>query len=336
MNSHRHIFNTLLAAGMLIAMITSPLALQAENRKRAKLPIGTVVVYPPETVGVPSDVSDAITVALVAELEENHITVYDYRPRFQEMADADESDKPFKLTADVKKSIVADLKATNYLDGRLYRIGNELRLSVTLRKANGDTLGGRNMVLADESDLPIAISRLVESLLENNSVDETLTLDNATKAETKSKPNRFDLEAYVGAMFGLATGIGDIHTFPVIAFDGRFELNKVMIQVDLGLGIHGDATYGDGAIIMNYYVLNTSISPYLGIGGGIFVGDKWAKKGDDSSGTSKFFGGHFFPQIGVEFLRSASIRVHADVRYAVNVSDNRWGHGPVVLAGIAF
>ncbi len=330
---------TAIIIGMLGSLCAGQVRAEAGKKTLDTVLYGSVVVYPPETIGIPGDLSDAITVALVTELESKRIMVHDYRPRFQEMAEAEaaDTDQPFKLTTEIKKTIAADLNANNYLDGRLFRLGDEMRFSVSLRKADSTLIVGRTMVLADESDLPIAISRLVESLLTNKSIDETLTLDNATKAETKPKPNRIDLEVNTGLMFGLALGIGDINSHPVIALDSRFELKQVMIQLNLGLGIHGDATYGDAAVAMNYYLMRTSVAPYLGLGGGVFVGNKWAKKGESSAaGSAKFFGGQFFPQVGIEFLRAASIRVHADVRYAVNVSDNRWGHGPAVLVGIAF
>jgi hypothetical protein len=208
---------------------------------------------------------------------------------------------------------------------------------VSLRKADGTVISGRTIKLADESDLPIAVERLIESLTTDKSIDETLTLDNATKAESNKQRNRIELETVVGMVFGIAAGIGAINSYPVLGFDTRFELNSVMLELNLGLGIRGNASYGDISVIGNYYFLSRSISPYLGFGGGVFFGNKWAEKGDeDSDDFSDFFGGHFFPQIGIEFLRAARIRIHADVRYMVNVSNNRWGHGPLALAGISF
>jgi hypothetical protein len=310
---------------------------RGENQQKYRFE--SLVVYPPEAVNVSDALTDSITIALVTELESQRLMVHDYRPVFEALAEKNQEsnrNRPFKLTLDVKKEIANKLGCGHFIDGRLFRLGEELRFSAALRDAKGNLIVGRSMSLGDESDLPVVIPRLVESLLTGKRVDETLTLDNATKHETKSKANRIDLEVYPGLQFGVAAGIKAMHSYPVFGFDCRFELKQVMIQFNLGLGVNGNATSGDAAVIMHYYLLSSSISPYLGVGGGVFVGDKWAEEGEDTSGTAKFFGGQFFPQVGVEFLRAASIRVHVDVKYAVNVSDDRWGHGPVALVGIGF
>ncbi|MBN2342620.1 MAG: hypothetical protein JXX29_19675 [Deltaproteobacteria bacterium] len=334
MNTNNKSFMNLTMA-MVAALIFLPAVCMAGSDGNKTMSIQSVVVYPPESVGVSEEISDVITVALVTEFEQRGILVHDYRPVFTEMAEAAQSETAFVLTDEVKHKITETLKAKKYVDGRLYQLGNEMRFSIALRRSNGSLVVSRTITLADENDLPIAVRRLVESLLSGKKVEDTLTLNNATKGETRNQPNRMNLEVYTGVMFGMSIGVGDMNSHPLVIFDNRFELNQVMIQFDLGIGIHGSATFGDATIAANYYLSKGSIAPYLGLGGGVFLGDKWAEDGsmDDASGV---FGGHFFPQVGVEFLRAAAIHVHADVRYTGNASGDEFGHGPSILLGMGF
>jgi hypothetical protein len=96
-----------------------------------------------------------------------------------------------------------------------------------------------------------------------------------------------------------------------------------------------------------YYLTHTPIAPYLGAGVGMFVGGRVHLRDrvdtdhdgfeDGTRYSDSEVGLDVHPTIGVELLRHTSIRVHVEVRYACDFAERgRFGHGPMVLAGIDF
>jgi hypothetical protein len=99
-----------------------------------------------------------------------------------------------------------------------------------------------------------------------------------------------------------------------------------------------------------YYLSHTGISPYIGLGMGVFFGDRiddddgssvgpGVSSSDGDNEDSIGVGFEAFPLIGVEFLRQSSIRVHVDFRYVFGWTAEdkvQLGHGPMALIGINF
>ena len=96
-----------------------------------------------------------------------------------------------------------------------------------------------------------------------------------------------------------------------------------------------------------YYLTHTPIAPYLGAGVGMFVGGRVHIRervdtdhdgyNDATQYSDSHLGLDMHPTVGVELLRHTSIRVHFELRYAFDIAERgRFGHGPMVLAGINF
>jgi len=96
-----------------------------------------------------------------------------------------------------------------------------------------------------------------------------------------------------------------------------------------------------------YYLTHTPIAPYLGAGVGMFTGGRVHVRERVDSNNDGFndatdyhdskLGVDIHPTVGLELVRHSSIRVHFEFRYACDFSERgRFGHGPLILAGIAF
>ena len=100
-------------------------------------------------------------------------------------------------------------------------------------------------------------------------LEETLDLDNATVAEAQQMANRFRLEKNMGLLIGQFFSANDkMAHYTFIAFDGRFELNDVLIGVNVGLAFT-DTEETDTHLFLDilggYYLSHTSFAPYLAL-----------------------------------------------------------------------
>jgi len=138
-------------------------------------------------------------------------------------------------------------------------------------------------------------------------------------------------------------------------YDDYSETDEPDDDDDISGGYKYDKDTGSNAqafvdVAVAYYLTHTGVAPYLGAGVGIFFGGRVNKAGEKAgvTGTDNIngwerppmdseIGFELFPVIGLEILRQTSIRVHLELRYSLNFgSDSAFGHGPAVLAGIAF
>jgi len=233
------------------------------------------------------------------------------------------------LTQQEKLDVVSTTGADGYFEGSLVRLGSQIKVYLVKHDAKGEVLISRDMAAKTVNDLNIVLPRIVESLVLDKPPEETLNLDNASRAETQNLPQRFRLEKNFGVIIGQSIGVGDnSHYFTMVAFDGRLEFDDLMVEIDAGIAPwKAFNVFLD--IAVNYYLSHTSVAPYMGGGFGAWLGERIDEEDVEAGGTA-------FPQIGLEFIRHSSIRIHLDFRYGFHFSEGGFGHGPMILAGINF
>jgi hypothetical protein len=254
-----------------------------------------------------------------------------------------------ELSAELKGQIARELEADGYFDGSLVKLGTKIRVSVYRRDLDGHVIDNRQMEAKTNDDLVTVLERISLAFAKGQTTDETLDLDNATKAETQDLPERFRLEKNFGAIIGQAFGISDnMRYYTMVAFDARLEINDLLVELNAGFALGKErSTQLLIDIGVGYYLTHTPVSPYIGAGAGVFFGDRLdvddgdsspvpqPGSGDDSDEMDVGFDA--FPFIGLELLRHSSIRVHFDIRYSFSWNpEGDFGHGPVVLVGINF
>jgi hypothetical protein len=255
-----------------------------------------------------------------------------------------------QIGTELKAQIARELGCDYYMDGKLVTLGSKTRITVEKHNTDGDAVDARVMEGRSEDDFVIVFERMAIAFASDKGAEETLGLDNATRAEALRRSNRFSLEKNFGVMIGETFSFSDnMDHFTRIAFNGRLEMKDLLVDIGAGLGISGGrdprAHFGAG-VGLGYYLSHTSVSPYLGAGFGIFVGDRidlgndnngdsdWADNDDDGDVAVGF---DLYPAFGIEFLRHSSIRVHIDFRYNFSVvTDSAYGHGLSALIGINF
>ncbi len=248
-----------------------------------------------------------------------------------------------KLTAELKSQIAREMGCEAYVDGKLVLLGSKIRVTVKMKNAEGDILDSKQMEAQTEDDLHIIFKRISRALALGMTIEETLDLDNATVAEAQQMANRFRLEKNMGLLIGQFFSLDEkMAHYTFIAFDGRFELNDVLIGVNVGLGFT-DTEETDSHIFVDilggYYLSHTSVAPYIALGIGIMLGNFLSIGDNDSDGLESFrqIGFHGFPTFGIEFIRNSRMRAHIDIRYALVVGqDSEIGHGPMITAGLNF
>ncbi len=248
-----------------------------------------------------------------------------------------------KLTAELKNQIAREMGCEAYVDGKLVLLGSKIRVTVKMKNIEGDILDSKQMEAQTEDDLHIIFKRISRALALGMTIEETLDLDNATVAEARQIANRFRLEKNMGLLIGQFFSLDEkMAHYTFIAFDGRFELNDVLIGVNVGLGFT-DTEETDSHIFVDilggYYLSHTSVAPYIALGVGIMLGNFLSIGDSDSDGLESFrqIGFHGFPTFGIEFIRNSRMRAHIDIRYALVVGrDSEIGHGPMITAGLNF
>ncbi len=308
-----------------------------------EIPAGAPPVPPPPPAG---------EVAETAQEEPPATATTDSTP---EDRDPDAFEEPPVQVATVSRdelhqTVADEIGCDYYFDGSLVRLGRQMKLRLAMYRVDGKNVATKTMDARTEDDLPIVIPRIVEALLKQRDVAETRNLDNATRAETQNLPQRSRLEKNFGVILGQAFGLGDMNHFTQIAFDGRFEFNDIIAEIDAGMAIGvGDNDHDIDPqflfdIAVGYYLSHTSIAPYIGAGVGMFIGDRMKRVNSGSSetdyadnGSGSMVGWNVFPFVGLELLRQSSIRLHFDFRYLFDFAvGERFGHAPMLLGGINF
>lgn len=254
-----------------------------------------------------------------------------------------------KIGTELKAQIAKELGCEYYMDGKLVMLGTKTRITVEKHNTDGDAVDARVMEGRSEDDLIIIFERMAIAFASNKGAEETLELDNATRAEALRRSNRFRLEKNFGVMIGETFSFSDDMThFTRLGFDGRLEMKQLLVDINAGLGLTGGEdpkAHFIAGVGLGYYLTQTSVAPYLGAGFGIFAGERvntdepgngdWNDDGDSDEDVAVGF--ELYPAVGIEFLRHSSIRVHIDFRYNFSVvTDSAFGHGLTALIGINF
>jgi hypothetical protein len=371
-------------AAAALALVAGPAAAQdgegSGGRTAKSRPAEKIAVFPFEAVNVAPGVVRAASAVLESELRKRGFTVAEWELEVSEPPEPEPEPEPEpgptepvsappihppppppiapaapvalappapELSTVQKREIARDIGCDFYLDGSLVKLGSEIRVAVFKRDLDGAVVDSREMPAGNDDDLVTVLERIAQAFAERKTVDQTLDLDNATRAEARDLPERFRLEKNFGAIIGQAFGVGDsMHYFTILAFDARLEIGDAMVELSAGFAPgESESTQMMIDIGAAYYLTHTRIAPYLGAGAGVFFGDRIEAGGGGEPSPSGLDGGddefavgfEAFPVLGLEFLRHSSIRLHLDFRYSFSWSpDGDFGHGPVALVGINF
>jgi hypothetical protein len=255
------------------------------------------------------------------------------------------------LSASAMQDIARRAGADQYIQGSLTRLASQIRVTVLVKDVGGQEVNNQVMDARTEQDLANVLERIAQALVDRRSTAETLDLDNATMNETQKLPERFKLETNLGAVVGEGFSLSeDMNHFTLLAFDARFEIQDLLVELTAGLAFAAGKSDRDSepgllaGITVAYYLSHTSVAPYLGAGAGIYLGrllgepdkrDPGDYEEEDDGDLEMGF--HASPMLGIEFLRRTRIRVHVDLRWMLAFdASGRFGHGPLPTIGINF
>lgn len=263
-------------------------------------------------------------------------------PKEKESEPAPEPRRITLSDQEIKRAVAVELGCTHYLEGRLVALGNRINLQLKIVRTNGEIVASEVMLANSENDLPLIIPRIVEALIDQKTVKETPEVDNATQDETQNLSRLSRFETNFGILMGQAFGMGDMKSLTIVNFDGRFEFDDVLAEINTGLGIVTKPVRPSLIVdvAVGYYLTQRVVAPYLGVGMGIFIGDRMERKCGDDRASNKCdefqIGWNVFPMFGLELLRQTSLRLHLDFRYLFSFTDSKFGHAPMALVGINF
>ena len=214
------------------------------------------------------------------------------------------------------------LQANEYIAVRIVKLNKRYSISATRYTLQGAVVHSARITVASLDDVAPATDRLARALHDRTDVEESMTLDNITEAESKA-PTRIKTETIAGVKSGVTYAVASGERFSPMAtvtYDGRHEGSSYFVEWGAGFTVPSDSSgkkleYGGlhlefGA---SYYLTQTDISPYLGAG---------ILPRILSSGISVAP----YAQGGVMFLRSSSTRLYTDFRIAQHVLPQDFGY----------
>lgn len=214
------------------------------------------------------------------------------------------------------------LGAKEYITLRATRLDQNIILSATrYSAANGEELYRVRMTAASFDDVETVATRMARALYDRKHPTESRTIDTVTKREGQAK-NRTFSEKVMGLKTTFTTIFSSVDYEPMVSFgfDGRLEGQNYFLEWGVGFVVPtggGDPIANDsvGGLYSefggSYYLMNTSVSPYVGAG----VMPR-LMFGDISGGANIAVYG----QGGFMFFRESSTRLYADVRVAQNLT----------------
>lgn len=237
-------------------------------------------------------------------------------------AEARESVIPPKLTVGPLqesggyKEAAQKLQASEYVMISAVRLRQRIVITATRYRPDGTLVHSVKMTATSLDDLEPVSDRLAKALFTRTTPHEARTLENVSAVEGK-RPNRVFVEKVMGlkASFIYPVGYGDdIAPMMSFGFDGRLEGKSYFLEIGAGFIIPSDPdgdklSYGGvySDIGASFYLLNSSISPYLG--GGVLP----RLVGGDVTNFA------FYGQAGLMLFRESSSRLYTDFRVAQNL-----------------
>ena len=214
------------------------------------------------------------------------------------------------------------LGAEQYITIVAVGLRRKIRIHATLFDAAGEELYRVTMTAANLDDVEEATDRIARSLHQRQPLAKTRTLTNITRTEGRV-PNRTFIEKVMGLKFGLSLAAWPGWRFdPMVSlqFDGRLEGENYFLEFGAGFLISTSAWEAPGVVSYggvfaelgaSYYLLNQSISPY--VGGGLTPGLQFGIDYDFVVRLAPY------AQVGVMFMRQSSSRIFVDLRACQNI-----------------
>lgn len=217
------------------------------------------------------------------------------------------------------------LGATEYVYATAVRLDARIVLTATRYSADGAALRSAKMTASGLDDVEPASERLAKALLVREPSGSTMTLDTVTETEA-TRPNRTWAAKLTGFKAGLTYPIGwghEISPMMNAGFALRVEGRRHFLEFGVGLILPANAsdgnhrTYGGvyGDIGANFYLADTSTSPYVGFG----VMPRLMSREVTNLAP--------YAQGGLMFFRESSTRLYIDLRVAQNVLPVGFGGG---------
>jgi hypothetical protein len=254
-----------------------------------------------------------------------------------------------------KPQTVDKLGAGYYIDGAVVQLGHQIVLDLKAHLATGQVIAHRKTGAESESGLPRAVQTSVVAFAAEMSRYAKAAPQAAKSEDPPATPAVGGDEMRVVHNFGVAVGqlislVDELHTYTFLNFNGRFEFDRLLLITNAGFAIGNrqaeDAFHFNLNLSLAAYLTKTQVSPYLGGGIGLFIGNKLVScpdQPDDEWGTvdecdeNAVVGWDVFPVLGLELLKTRPIRVHVESRYLVSFNAYKtWGHGPMIIIGAAF
>jgi hypothetical protein len=330
----------------------------------------SAVLFPLEIVNTPAETANAVTLVLSQLIESRGIKVVmgkNLNARVTSVpaaaaspsttpADSPQSESPAAPTQDVPSLSVLTMGAGCgfYLTGSIVTLGEQVTITLDLYVANGARVTGKKITAPNQQLLPSAIETIAAA-----TADEIRRFQATPPAPPPAAvgpdPVQNNPKTNDGFQknFGLAVSQtfsiskDDMYNFMSFYFNGRFEFNRLLMNTNVGFSLGNsdpeDAFHFLFNLSLAAYLLKTQVTPYLGAGFGFFIGNRMKKcepdymGGETCSNADVHVGWDVFPVLGLEVLRNTFLRVHLEGRYLVTFNGNdSWGHGPVVMMGVAF
>ena len=276
----------------------------------------------------------------------------------------DEADDRSETASDPAETARA-LAARFYITGSIVRLGEETTIALELYAVDGRIVSAKKVVARTEQELPRAVETIGAHVVKDMKAALTPpapppraaapVAPRSPETEASTEKNGLEFHKNFGVFIAQAFSVKEeMYGFTAFGFNGRFEFNRLMLAIDAGFGM-GNKHFEDGFhfnldLALAAYLRKGQVTPYIGGGVGLFIGNRLDGCGGSTLTTLDYdgdsshcfedddlVGWQVFPMLGVEVLRTFSLRLHFEVRYLIAFNaDKNWGHGPMPLIGIAF
>jgi hypothetical protein len=209
------------------------------------------------------------------------------------------------------------LGALEYVDLEAIRLDVKIALHATLRNQYGSELYQVRTTALSLDDMDVVADRIAAALIRRTDIVYTRNIDNVTGKESR-QANRLFLEKILGprCAFVMPFGKGvDETTGLALGFNARLEQADYFLEVGLALLFQNidhdgpDLSGMIGQIGASYYLMHSSVSPYVGIGVSprLLIGS--------SGGAGLAVNAH----AGLMFMRESSTRIYVELQLDQNL-----------------
>lgn len=204
---------------------------------------------------------------------------------------------------------VLDVRATEVYRIELHKLGS-IKILKLIHETPQDTVrASREIELARIEEARVAAPRIVQALVNNESIEQTRTVENLVRTETVQPP-MIDSEFFFGLGLASAVAVG------APGFSEGYGVEIILQHQTPRWAMGGHARFlGSDQFVManfnlgaRYFILDTNFSPFLGGGLGLYA------LGIDSSDVDGGGGLGAQLEVGVELMRFHSSRLGAAVR----------------------